>query len=570
MTAPKEHNFQHTDREKKTTLMDNETDVIVLGSGGAALAAALVPAQAGLNVSVFERTEHLGGTTAVSAGMLWIPNNHHMSEPGDDVVEDSREHALTYMTRIAGGQAAPELIEAFVDRGPEMIKWLEDTTPVKMYPIDRPDYHSEFAGAKVGSRALDNQPVDASTLGAAADLVRPSAWYPEPYTYAERRKGLATKALIEDRLDKNIWCFGRALVGGLVKAGLDNGVDFRLNQRAVRLLKEDGRVVGVVVRDADGQESEHRANVAVVVGTGGYEWNDELKTHYLRGPDLAPMSPPFNEGDGLLMGMDIGAGLRNMNEAAYHIAFKIPGEMADGKPRSRFISGERALPGSIIVNKYGRRIVNEASSYSDMAKAFNVFDVETYEYVNAVSYMVFDERFRRSYSFATLKPTDEATPNWVHQGNTLEELAEKTGIDVEGLKSEITKFNGFAAAGRDEDFHRGVAAHDRHYGDAKHTPNPNLGPIDQGPFYAIEVVCGTLGTRGGLHTDEFSRVKDNFGQVIPGLYAVSNAMAAVTGIGYPGAGGTLGPNLAFGYIAGRDIADRAETAGTSRRAEARA
>lgn len=550
--------------------MDNETDVIVLGSGGAALAAALVPAQAGLNVSVFERTEYLGGTTAVSAGMLWIPNNHHMSEPGADTVQDNREDALTYMTRIAGGQAAPELIEAFVDRGPEMIKWLEDTTPVKMYPIDRPDYHSEFEGAKVGSRALDNQPVDASTLGAAADLVRPSAWYPEPYTYAERRKGLATKALIEDRLDKNIWCFGRALVGGLVKAGLDNGVDYRLNQRAVRLIKEDGRVVGVIVQDADGQESEHRASVAVVVGTGGYEWNDELKTHYLRGPDLAPMSPPFNEGDGLLMGMDIGAGLRNMNEAAYHIAFKIPGEMADGKPRSRFISGERALPGSIIVNKYGRRIVNEASSYSDMAKAFNVFDVESYEYVNAVSYMVFDERFRRSYSFATLKPTDEATPEWVHQGNTLEELAEKTGIDVEGLKSEITKFNDFAAAGRDEDFHRGVAAHDRHYGDAKNTPNPNLGPIDQGPFYAIEVVCGTLGTRGGLHTDEFSRVKDNFGEVIPGLYAVSNAMAAVTGIGYPGAGGTLGPNLAFGYIAGRDIADRAETAGLSKRAEARA
>lgn len=540
--------------------MTNETDVIVLGSGGAALAAALVPAQSGLTVTVFERTEYLGGTTAVSAGMLWVPNNHHMRDSEADTVADSREDALTYMTRIAGGQAAPELIEALVDKGPEMVEWLEATTPVKMYPIDRPDYHSEFEGAKIGSRALDNQPVDASTLGAAADLIRPSAWYPEPYTYAERRKGTATQALIEDRLDKRIWCFGRALVGGLVKSALDHGVHFQLNHRAVRLIKQDGRVIGVVVQDENGQETEHHAKVAVVVGTGGYEWNDELKTNFLRGPDHAPMSPPFNEGDGLLMGMDIGAGLRNMNEAAYHIAFQIPGEMADGKPRTRFISGERALPGSIIVNKRGRRIVNEASSYSDMAKAFNVFDVEAYEYPNAVSYMVFDERFRRSYSFATLKPTDETTPEWVHQGPTLEDLAQSTGIDPTALAAEIDKFNRFAADGRDEDFHRGDAAHDRHYGDATHAPNPNLGAISEGPFYAIEVICGTLGTRGGLHTDQFSRVKDAFGNVIPGLYAVSNAAAAATGIGYPGAGGTLGPNLTFGYIAGSDIATRAHSA----------
>lgn len=550
--------------------MSHETDVIVLGSGGAALAAALVPAQAGLKVTVFERTEYLGGTTAVSAGMLWIPNNHHMRESDEDSIPDSRDDALKYMNRIAGGQASPELIEALVDRGPEMIQWLEETTPVKMYPIDRPDYHSEFEGAKVGSRALDNQPVDAGTLGAAADMIRPSAWYPEPYTYAERRKGLATQALIEDRLDKQIWCFGRALVGGLVKAALDNNVDFQLNQRAIRLIKEDGRVAGVIVRDSDGQETEHRARVAVVIGTGGYEWNDELKTHFLRGPEHYPMSPPYNEGDGLLMGMNIGAGLRNMNEAAYHIAFQIPGELADGKPRTRFISGERALPGSIIVNKRGHRIVNEASSYSDMAKAFNVFDVETYEYPNAVSYMVFDERFRRSYSFATLKPADETTPEWVHQGASVEELADSAGIDPAGLAAEIEKFNRYAAEGRDEDFHRGEAAHDRHYGDAKHSPNPNLGALAQGPFYAIEVVCGTLGTRGGLHTDEHSRVKDSFGEVIPGLYAVSNAAAAATGIGYPGAGGTLGPNLTFGYVAGHDIATRARSVHADELAEATA
>lgn len=535
--------------------MANETDVIVLGSGGAALAAAVVPAQAGLKVTVFERTEYIGGTTAVSAGMLWIPNNHHMRDAGDDTVQDSREDALTYMHRIVGGQSTPELVEALVDRGPEMVEWIEETTPVKLYPIDRPDYHSEFDGAKPGSRALDNNPVDSSILGDAAALIRPSVWYPEPYTYAERRKGLATQALIEDRLEKDIWVYGRALVGGLVKAALDADVDFQLNQRAVRLIKEDGRVTGVIVRGTDGVETEHRARIAVVVGTGGFEWNDELKTNFLRGPDHAPMSPPFNEGDGLLMGMDIGAGVRNMNEASYHIAFQIPGEMADGKPRTRFISGERALPGSIIVNKRGHRIVNEASSYSDMAKAFNIFDVGAYEYPNATSYMLFDDHFRQSYSFATLKPTDDSTPQWVHRADTLEELAAITGIDTEGLLAEVTKFNRFAEEGQDGDFHRGEAEHDRHYGDAKHAPNPNLGPINQGPFYAIEVICGTLGTRGGLHTDGHARVKDNFGSLIPGLYAVSNAAAASTGIGYPGAGGTLGPNLTFGYIAGRDIAD---------------
>jgi 3-oxosteroid 1-dehydrogenase len=529
----------------------NDVDVIVLGSGGAALCAALRPAQAGLRVRVLERTEFLGGTTAVSAGMLWIPNNHHMAETE---VSDSREEAIEYLTRTSGPQTTPELIEAFVDNGPELVRWLEDTTPVRLYPIDRPDYHSEFPGAKEGARALDNQPVDADQLGDAADLIRPSHWYPEPYTYEERRRGLATKALIEDRLEKNVWCFGRALVGGLVKACLDAGVEFSLRRRAVRLVKDGDRVVGVVAEAPDGSSTTYRAAQAVVVGTGGFEWNEELKTHFLRGPDIGPMSPPYNEGDGLLMGLDVGAAVRNMTGAAYHIAFQIPGETVEGRPRTRFISGERALPGSIIVNRAGNRIVNEASSYSDMAAAFQVFDPETLSYPNLTSFMVFDERFRRSYSFATLKPDQAETPDWVHVADTVEELAAAAGIDAEALTAQVERFNRFAAKGVDEDFHRGESRHDRHYGDAMHSPNPCLGALEQAPFYAIPVIVGTLGTRGGLRTDPRGRVLDNAGAPIAGLYACSNAMAAATGGGYPGAGGTLGPNLTSGYIAGSDIA----------------
>jgi 3-oxosteroid 1-dehydrogenase len=530
-----------------------ETDVLVLGSGGAALAAALVPAQHGLRVRVIERTEYVGGTTAVSAGMLWIPDNHHMSEAG---VPDSREDALTYMTRIAGGQASPELIETFVDEGPAMVRWLEETTPVRLYPIDRPDYHSAFDGAKPGARALDNQPVASGDLGPAADMVRPSHWYPEPYTYDEKRLGIATQALKEERLEKGIWVFGRALVGGLLKACLDAGVEVELGRRAVRLVKEDGRVGGAVVIDADGAQVEHRARHAVVVATGGFEWNEELKTHFLRGPDPGPMSPPYNEGDGLLMGVDAGAALRNMNEAAWHIAFQIPGETVDGRPRTRFISGERALPGSIIVNRRGERIVDEASSYSDMARVFQQFDPETYDYPNLISYMVFDEAFRQRYAFATLKP-GAPLPDWVYTGDSLEALAQAAGIDPSGLTAQVERFNAFAQEGVDHDFHRGETEHDRHYGDAEHGPNPCLGPLTRPPFHAIAVFVGTLGTRGGLATDAQARVLDNFGSVIEGLYCCSNAMATATGIGYPGAGGTLGPNLTFGYVAGKAIAERA-------------
>lgn len=533
------------------TCDDVDVDVIVLGSGGAALCAALRPAQAGMSVRVLERTEFLGGTTAVSAGMLWIPNNHHMKETE---VSDSREEAIEYLLATSGPQTTHELIEAFVDAGPEMVRWLEESTPVRLYPIDRPDYHSEFPGAKEGSRALDNQPVEADQLGEAADLIRPSHWYPEPYTYEERRRGLATKALIEDRLEKNVWCFGRALVGGLVKACLDAGVQFTLQRRATRLLKDGDRVAGVLAEASDGSMITYRASRAVVVATGGFEWNDELKTHFLRGPDVGPMSPPYNTGDGLLMGMDVGAAVRNMTSAAYHIAFQVPGEVLDGHARTRFISGERALPGAIIVNHAGRRIVNEASSYSDMAAAFQVFDPGTWYYPNLTSFMVFDERFRRCYAFATLKPDQRQTPDWVHVGDTLAELAANAGIDATGLTAQVERFNKFAANGIDEEFHRGESRHDRHYGDATHGPNPCLGELIQPPFYAIPVIVGTLGTRGGLQTDTRGRVLDNAGTPIAGLYACSNAMAAATGSGYPGAGGTLGPNLTSGYVAGKDIA----------------
>lgn len=530
----------------------DDADVLVLGSGGAALCAALVPAQNGLKVKVLERTEYLGGTTAVSAGMLWIPNNHHMPEAD---VADSRKEAIDYVTRIAGGQAAADLVAAFIDEGPAMVRWLEASTQVRLCPIDRPDYHSEFLGAKEGGRALDNQPIDANGLGESAALIRPSHWYPEPYTYEERRRGLATKSLIEDRLDTNVWCFGRALVGGLVKACLDAGVDFHTRQRAVRLTKEDGRVAGVIVRSNDGTETAYPAARAVVIATGGFEWNDELKSSFLPGPDIGPMSPPYNEGDGLLMGLDAGAAIRNMNAAAYHIAFQIPGEVIEDRKRTRFISGERALPGSIIVNRNGQRIVNEASSYSDMAAPFQVFDPDGYDHPNLISYLVFDERFRRRYTFATLAPDQEETPQWVHVGADLKELAAQAGIDLTGLEAQVRRFNGFAAAGVDEQFHRGETRHDRHYGDAEHGPNPCLGALTEGPFYAIPVIVGTLGTRGGLRTDANARVLDNFGAVIQGLYCCSNAMAAATGGGYPGAGGTLGPNLTFGYVAGKDIAE---------------
>ena len=531
-------------------------DVLITGSGGAGLVAALRASDRGARVAVIEKSDKIGGTTAVSGGVLWIPRNHHMSEVG---VEDSRDAALTYLRRAAFGQTTDELLEVFVDRSPEMVRYLEARTMLRFSAVRRPDYHPEWDGARSSGRSLDNAPFDSSELGRHRELLRRSPHYP-PITYQERYQWVRAErfdwALVAERIERGVLTLGAALCGGLLKACLDSGVAFFVGTRAQGLVRRGGRVSAVRATGGAGEAIEFEVQRGVVIASGGFEWNPRMTAHFLRGPLTAPATPPWNTGDGILMGLAVGANVGNMNEAAWFPVIRIPGEEYDGQPVARLIVEERSRPGSIVVNRRGRRFVNEAASYDDFARSFHVFDPERYDYANLPAYLVFDQRFHQRYNVTTVLPGD-APPAWFAQGDTPAELARALGIDASGLEAAIARFNELAARGEDGDFHRGASAHDRYNGDPEHRPNPCLGPLDTPPFFAVELLPGSVSTKGGLVCDADARVLDVADRPIPGLFACGSAMASSVGIGYPGAGGMLGPGMTFGYIAGERVASDA-------------
>jgi 3-oxosteroid 1-dehydrogenase len=358
--------------------------------------------------------------------------------------------------------------------------------------------------------------------------------------------------LLGERLSKGLVCYGGALVGRLLKALLDRNVQPMLQTSARELLVEDGRVVGVRVTQGD-RDLRIGAKRGVVLASGGFEWNQKLAAQFLGGQLSHPNSPPCNEGDGLRLAMALGADLANMNEAWWCPSVVIPGEEYDGKPLYRGDFATRSMPHSIIVNRTGARFVNEAQNYNDLMKPFFTFDPLAYERPNLPAWLILDQQYLTRYALLTFMPGAKA-PEWLPQADTLAELATKVGIDPQGLESTVARFNRFAIEGRDPDFHRGESLYDSFYGDPDHKPNANLGTLEKGPFYALQVHPGAIGTKGGARVTQDSQVIRADGEVIPGLYAAGNVMAGVTGPGYPGAGATIGAGMTFGFIAGTHAA----------------
>ncbi len=536
----------------------HEVDVLVIGSGGPGLAAAIVAHDAGAKVLLVEKTGKVGGTTAVSGGVLWIPCNHHMPEVG---IADSREEALAYTLRLADGRSDPRLVERFLDTAPEVIRYLEDHTPLRFKAIARyPDYHPEFQGGKPGGRSLDPGLFDTNELGAWKDKLRKSPVFgATAMTVTEATDwGVFSKPLslpykvLAERYKKGLVCYGASLAGGLLKALVERGIPPMLEVRALELIEEEGRVVGLRAEQG-GQEILIRAKKGVILATGGFEWSSDLASRFLSGRITHPNSPPSNEGDGLKMAMALGADLGNMSEAWWCPSVDVPGEEYDGRPLSRGDFAIRSLPHSIIVNRRGQRFVNEAHNYNDMMKPFFTFDPVSYERPNLPAYLVLDQSFRDKYMLMTLLP-GMPTPPWLPQADTLDELARRIGVDPEGLAASVQRFNGFAREGVDRDFRRGESTYDHFYGDPDHKPNPNLGTIEKPPFYALEVFPGSIGTKGGPRVSADAEVLRVDGAPIRGLYAAGNVMAGVTGPGYPGAGSTIGTGITFGVIAARHAA----------------
>ncbi|MGI9622336.1 MAG: FAD-dependent oxidoreductase [Acidimicrobiales bacterium] len=535
--------------------MEHSHDVVVLGTGAAGLVAAIAAADEGASVGVYERSDVIGGTTAMSGGVIWMPNNHHQEASG---VEDSRERALAYLDALSLGHIDSDIAATFVDNGPATIEYLEHNTPCQFRLIEGyPDYHPEHPGGLPGGgRSLDNELFGFNELGEWGDKVRNHRGV-APVMLSETPLGGATEVppmdLIQARIADRQFGMGLSLVGALLKAVLDRGIEPHTGCRARSLEIEGGRVVGVVLDTPDG-ELRVRARRGVVLATGGFEWNEDLVKTFLRGPMTAPAGSPDNTGDGLDMAIAAGARLGNMGNAWWVPVARVPGEDAFGSPHVRLILGERTRPRSLMVNANGVRFTNEAGNYNAMGGAMHSFDPSTFEYINQPCWLIFDHEHKLRYDVAGCPPGDEA-PDWMHTGATVRELAAKLDLDPQVLEVTVERFNEFAADGADPDFGRGESAYDRFNGDQS-LPGiqATLHPLTVRPFHAIQIESGALGTSGGPKTDTRGRVLSADGGVVPGLFAAGNVMAAPTGMAYGGAGGTLGPIVTFGFIAGQSAA----------------
>ncbi len=539
---------------------DLEADVVVLGSGGAAMTAAISAHDFGApNVVILEKSGMVGGTTAMSGGMLWIPGNDYQIEAG---IAESDDDIVAYLDALAPGQLDPDTLGAFMENGPEMLRYLAEKTPVRFHVFeDFPDYQPYMPGAKPdGGRSLDNEAFSFELLGKWAARVNPSKMaYPLRGSLMEAIRGTLDEAALAEREAHDYRGLGQALAGSLFKAVLDRNIPVEFEKRARKLVKDGDRVIGVIAEDAGGRDFRVRARRGVVIATGGFEWNEQLVKTFLRGPLTGPVSVPENEGDGLLMAIDAGAQLGNMQNAFWmQSALEFKPQHRNAKPNYMLGSDERARPGAILVNSVGKRFVNESANYNAVGKAVLAFDAGSHSYANLPYWLIIDQRYKDKYPAFT-SPPGSPIPSYMMQADTLEELAAIAGIDAAGLTATVARFNGMVKAGHDDDFNRGDNSYDNFYmwGDpAFDAPYRTLGVIDQAPYYAVKMESGALGTAGGPKTNADAQVIDWNGNPIQGLYAAGNAMAAVLGEAYGGAGGTLGPGMTFGYIAGRHLGAR--------------
>ncbi len=545
-----------------------EVDVVVVGAGGAGMSAALAAGRKGLDTILVEKSAYFGGSTARSGGGVWIPGNSALVA-AKQVDADDDERAREYLDSIVGDVVPKTRRDTYLARGPEVLDFITANTPVRFRWVpEYADYHPEAPGGRARGRTIEPVPLDARFLGDELDRLHP------PYTKAPANlivtqkdyrkislgmrtiKGPITMVLVLMRriwsilLGRKMFAMGNAIAIGLRKGLVDAGVPVHYETELSDLVIEDGRVVGVRVL-RNGSEHVIRARKGVIVGSGGFERNLEMREKYQPQPTSVEWTTgsEFNTGGGILAGIAAGAEVDLMDDAWWGPTIPLPN-------RSWFCLAERNLPGSIIVNQAGERFMNEALPYVEATH--EIYKGEATGVGHVPSWMILDQRYRNRYLFAGLGPRQPFPGSWLKAGvvrkaATLADLAEKIEVPVDALTVTVDRFNGFAESGVDADFHRGESAYDKYYSDPRVKPNPSLHMIDQAPFYAVKIVPGDLGTKGGLVTDESARVLRADGSVIPGLYAAGNASSAVMGRTYAGPGATIGPALVFGYLAVEDV-----------------
>ncbi|MEE2720414.1 MAG: FAD-dependent oxidoreductase [Pseudomonadota bacterium] len=533
---------------------NQQYDVAVVGTGAAGLSAALKARSLGASVLVVEKGAVAGGTTAMSGGCIWAPQHHYQAQMG---VTDSREAVLEYIRAVSPDSwhnAEEPLWTAFVDFVPEMLRFLEEETPLKFTPNRDPDPYTEAPGGLPFGRNVSAAPLRIGILGEWRDKVRPASFdirlnYEEmvdSFFYANPKKwALRYAPRLAWRHLMNMRTKGNALSIGLLKGCLDKGIEIWLEAPAQRLLLEDGSIVGLEVDRADGLV-EIRATKGVILASGGFEWNPEMMAIHFPGPVEWTASPSTNTGDGQRMAAAVGAMLDKMDQALVMGTSPITYE---GK-RQGLPAADYFLPHSMIVNRHGKRFVNEKQM--NVGLAFAEMDAETGTPKHLPAWRIYDNQFAVKYPHAMPK---KAVPGNYFKSDSLDELARQIDVDPAGLVETARNFSDFARTGVDEEFGRGSTTWDRNRGgDPNHQPNPTLGTIEQAPFFAMPFKASFLGTKGGARTNERAEVLNQEDRVIPGLYAAGNVMANSFGSKGVGAGTTLGPCLTWGYIAGMNAA----------------
>ncbi|MCV7155126.1 FAD-binding protein [Mycolicibacterium pyrenivorans] len=560
---------------------DHVTDVLVIGSGGGGMTAALTADAAGLDTLVVEKSAQFGGSTALSGGGIWVPGAPSQRRQGH--VPDPDE-VFRYLKEITGGLVSDARLRKYVDSAPEMMEFLENLSPWLEF-VWKPgyaDYYPEAPGGSALGSTINVEAIDLRVLGdEEQNLLTPPALAPKGIWFGPKdlrlfyqvRQSWRGKAV----LVKLIWRMFRARVFGDRMAAIGQSLAARLRlamkQQNIPLwlsspmteliADADGAVVGAVV-EKDGRAIRIRARRGVVIASGGFDHDMQWRTEHL--PEVEKdwsFGNPAAMGDGIRAGEKVGGATELLDEAWWFPAICWP----DG--RLQFMLNERMMPSQFVVNGNGERFINEAAPYMDFAHA--MIDGQRSGVTHIPCWLITDIRSFHRYvvaghlpipkiPFAPVPTGWKVPAAWlesgvVKQGTSWEELAEQIGVPGARLRDTAERFNELARQGHDDDFNRGDSAYDNYYGDPT-LPNPNLHPLCKPPYYAFQIILGDLGTSGGLRTDEHARVLRADDSVVNGLYAVGNASAAVMGRSYAGAGATIGPAMAFGYVAARHIADQ--------------
>ncbi|MCP4302629.1 MAG: FAD-dependent oxidoreductase [Gammaproteobacteria bacterium] len=556
------------------TQWDEVYDLVVLGAGAAGLTAAIVSAIEGKRTLLIEKSDQIGGTSALSSGSAWIPNNSYQRRSG---ITGDAKAALEYLDALVGDRSDRKLREVFITVGPDMLAYLEQHIDLRwlMYDV-QPDYDQQLSGATTGGRALMPLPFDGRTLGKDFDRLRGPI--PEFMLFGGMMitRGEAARLL---RIGRNLDSFllgaklcgryildrmryrrgtrlvlGNALVAHLFKNLRDRQTTIWYNAKTTRLISQNGRACGLVVQ-RNGTEVRVRANHGIVLAGGGFPASPELRERYFPKP-VARYTSAYEgcTGDTLRLAQEIGASLGSLGEDN---ALWFPSSIATRKDGSTAVYPhivlDRAKPGLIAVNSAGRRFSDEALAYHNVVRAMYRSNRDV---PSIPAWLICDRRFVWKYGIGMISPLTPFLKPFVKRGylrvaDSVDELAGRIGVDARELVETVKTHNEFARTGDDIDFGKGNNAYDRAYGDPEHLPNPCLGPINRPPYCAVAVLPTPLGTSLGLLTNAHAQVIESSGQPIEGLYACGNDMQNIFGGEYPGPGAQIGVGMAFGYIAAK-------------------